>query len=471
VPKKEATKVFVFLKHFKRNRKKMETRIKDLYKKISNLGIDETLSMYATKRLIVFNRLNAFGLLLACCWFIYHTLVFSQPNIFIGFLNILPIFITLESFFLMYIKQHKAAIYSNFILTPLVLSIASIQLHEGTILLFLIIYSTFPFFYNRKLKKILLQFSYAILLYSISMYFLLKDVTASPFIFSPLFQVIGIIFLFVTLYSIKIQIMDIEKQMNESKNALDIKNKELNELLGLKNKIYSVISHDIIVPLVGLKNLSENMTNKEMEGNQMREMFSLINDEISNTHDLFTNLLDWSKSQLQGRGKLSNDIFIYNMAELAIAQVKLQSTKKEIQINNLIDNNAIANANEENIVITLRNLLVNAIKFTPIGGQISLSSKSEDKEIYIYITDTGVGITPDKIKKIFSSEFYSSQGTNAETGNGFGLKICKELIAQHGGTVYCENSIVDEGSTFTIKLMGAKYAKNFHFNEERLIMN
>jgi two-component system, sensor histidine kinase and response regulator len=431
----------------------MANLFKKAYDKISFIGLEDSLSTYAAKRLLIFNRLNAFGFLLAATWFLYNakTLINEHEAWFI-FINLVPCIVGLICAFLMHNKKYKAAIYTNFIVTPLALGIATVIMKEGSILLFLLIYSIFPFFYNRKIIRIVLQYGYAILLYITALYFLQQNNTTNQYLFSPLFQAIGIVFLFITLYSIKVQVMLYEKLLNKNKVELDVKNRELNKLLQLKNTIFTVISHDIIVPLIGLKNMSTEIIKDVYEKEELKEIISLMNDEIHKTHDLFRNLLDWSKSQIDGKGDVVVDINVDEISSRVIEQVAAQADKKSIAIITKFDNEHFVKVNQHNIVVALRNLLVNAIKFTHVGGKITLSSHTDEKMMYISIKDTGIGIQADKIKKIFSKDFYTSSGTNEERGNGFGLKICRELIQQNGGNVYCENSTIGEGSTFVIAL-------------------
>jgi signal transduction histidine kinase len=449
----------------------MANLFKKAYEKISLIGLEDSLSTYAAKRLLIFNRLNAFGFLLAVTWFLYNikTLI-SEHEVWFIFINLVPCIVGLVCAFLMYKQKYKTAIYTNFIITPLSLSIATVVMHEGSILLFLLIYSIFPFFYNRKIVRIVLQFGYAILLYVSALYFLELNHIGQSHFFSPLFQAIGIVFLFITLYSIKVQVMLYEKLLNRNKIELDVKNRELNKLLQLKNTIFTVISHDIIVPLIGLKNMSTEILKEGYNKVELNEIFSLMNDEIHKTHDLFRNLLDWSKSQIDGRGDITTDINVHEIANKVIEQVAALADKKNITIICKFDNEHFVKVNQHNILVALRNLLVNAIKFTHVGGKIMLTSRIDEKLLYISIKDTGIGIQADKVKKIFSKDFYTSIGTNAEGGNGFGLKICKELIQQNDGNVYCENSIVGEGSTFVIALPIGK-SVNEYVLEESLNMN
>jgi two-component system, sensor histidine kinase and response regulator len=439
--------------HNQNERSTMANLLKTAYDKISLTGLEDSLSTYAAKRLLIFNRLNAFGFLLGITWFLYNIkALINEHEIWFVFINIVPCIVALVCAFLMYKKKYKVAIYTNFIITPLALGIATVIMHEGSILLFLLIYSIFPFFYNRKIIRIVLQFGYVILLYVSALYFLELNHLGQNHIFSTLFQAIGIVFLFITLYSIKVQVMLYEKLLNKNKIELDLKNRELNKLLQLKNTIFTVISHDIIVPLGGLKNMSTEILKEGYDKVELKEIISLMNDEIHKTHDLFRNLLDWSKSQIDGRGDIANNINIDEIARKVIEQVAAQSEKKNIAIINKLDTEHTAKVNQHNILVAFRNLLVNAIKFTHVGGTITLTSHANEKMLTISIKDTGIGIQADKIKKIFSKDFFTSNGTNEESGNGFGLKICRELIQQNGGNVYCENSVIGEGSTFVIAL-------------------
>ena len=224
----------------------MTQLLKNIYNKISMIGLEDSLSTYAAKRLLIFNRLNAFGFLLAVTWFLYNVKTLIQEHqIWFIVINIVPCIVGLVCAFLMYKKKYKIAIYTNFIITPLALSIATVIMHEASILLFLLIYSIFPFFYNRKVERIVLQFVYAILLYGTALYFLELNHPAQNHIFSPLFQIMGIVFLFITLYSIKVQVMLYESLLNKNKVELDVKNRALNKLLQLKNTIFTVVSHEI----------------------------------------------------------------------------------------------------------------------------------------------------------------------------------------------------------------------------------
>ena len=193
-------------------------------------------------------------------------------------------------------------------------------------------------------------------------------------------------------------------------------------------------------------------SNSKFAACSMEEFFPIMSDEIAKTRNLFSNLLDWSQAQLEGKGKESEDVKINEVAGLVCDQINEMAKTKNIKIVNDIDKNILANVNKGNLMVAIRNLMVNAIKFTNIDGAITLYTSSLAGFVQLNITDTGVGMTEEVKKKIFGDNIYTTIGTNMESGNGFGLKISRDLIKQNGGQVFCENSHVGIGTTFAIKM-------------------
>lgn len=434
--------------------------LKHWCEKISQIGVDESLSVYKRKRLLVFNGLNAFGFLLAVVWFVQLSFLSTvKQNFGSTLLNVLPAIITIISIYLIYKKKYKIAIYINTIVIPFVLCVASFSLQEGTVLLYLIVYSIFPFIYHTKLYKIILHFFYVIALYTCSHYFFKLHLPYNQIFFSPLLQVVAILFLFATLFYVKVQVMAYENLLKKNKEELDFTNKELMKMLILKDQIFTVVSHDIIVPLHSMKIITTHIMENGYESNNIKELFPMMRDEIVKTHNLFTNLLEWSKAQQEGRGNITTEVAVFDLTNKVLVQTQSQAKLKSITIVNNIDVDIVADVNPENLMVAIRNLIVNAIKFTPALGTITLSSSETNKHVQINISDTGAGVDNETLNKIFGKELYTSMGTSAETGNGFGLKISNELIKQNGGTVFCESSTIGKGSTFAIKMPIGKERK------------
>ncbi len=438
--------------------------IKNWYKIISRIGIDNELSLYKRKRLLVFNQLNLAVFLLSIGWIIYFTFfVGVHPSFTVVLLNLLPAIITIVSYFLVYKKKYKIAIYTNTLVIPLALCMISMQIKEASLLLFLMIYSIFPFIYHTKFLKIVFHFIYIVLLYACTLYFFKITLPSNQIFFSPTLQLAGLSFLFFVMYFVKVQVLSYENLLKQNKAELDFKNKELMKMLILKDQIFTVVSHDIIVPLHSMKMITNHIIECGYNPESIAELFPMMRDEVIKTHGLFTNLLDWSKAQQEGRGNITTDVVIADIANRVLEQTHTQANLKNITVVNEMDIDLVADVNSDNLMVALRNLIVNAIKYTPQQGFITLSTVETANHLQINICDTGAGMDSNTMQLLFGKELYTSLGTNAETGNGFGLKISNELMKQNGGEVYCENSVKGQGSTFAIKMLKGK-------PKERLIL-
>jgi len=171
------------------------------------------------------------------------------------------------------------------------------------------------------------------------------------------------------------------------------------------------------------------------------------------SHELLDNLLQWSRSQT-GRVKYSpSKINLYNVVAENYTLVKKSAEIKNIELKSEIDENVSLIADEDMVSTILRNLITNAIKFTPKEGRITTSAKEvENNFIQVSVSDTGIGIEPERIEKIFridSAE--STDGTEGEKGSGLGVILSKEFVEKNGGKIWVESQ-VGVGTTFHFTL-------------------
>ena len=182
------------------------------------------------------------------------------------------------------------------------------------------------------------------------------------------------------------------------------------------------------------------------------DLLNSLSKSTSETSELLENLLFWSKNQI---GEIKATYTVLNVKKLiqkTIESFKNIALQKNIFISDNTDNNQYVYADEFMLRTVLRNLVSNAIKFTPSGGTIDLSSIIENKKIKIIIKDTGVGMTKETIKKIFEKdEFHTTKGTNSEHGTGLGLNIVKDFIEKNKGQISVDSQS-GKGTTFTITL-------------------
>lgn len=182
----------------------------------------------------------------------------------------------------------------------------------------------------------------------------------------------------------------------------------------------------------------------ELESTNIETFVGYINQSAKFSLDLLQNLLQWSRIQIGSLESVKVDFDLRNLIDINIEGSRPQALTKNIQIKSNIQENLLICADEKMISTVVRNLISNAIKFTPNGGTITISSEkkivSDKKIIETEIRDTGIGMEEEAIQKLFKIEQnYMSKGTNNETGTGLGLILCKEFLNQNNGTIRVES--------------------------------
>lgn len=219
----------------------------------------------------------------------------------------------------------------------------------------------------------------------------------------------------------------------------------------VKDKLFSVISHDLRSPItqvVGLLNLWEA---GEMNQQEMSVLTPAVKTSIMHTLELLDNLLIWSKNQLQGFNFSPLTFDLHELTSDNINELQSLVEKKEIAIHNGVEPDTLVYADMEMIKIVLRNLISNAIKFTPDNGTIRISSSAKKDQIIICVEDNGIGIKAKDQSKIFSFTSHTTLGTANEKGTGIGLKICRDFIELNKGRIWMESQ-EGNGSKFYISL-------------------
>jgi len=243
-------------------------------------------------------------------------------------------------------------------------------------------------------------------------------------------------------------------QLKDANNRLSSSEKNLKELNATKDKFFSIIAHDLKNPFQALLGFSETLYTRhnELSGNEIKEYSKIIYESSQNLFNLLGNLLQWSKSQLGSIKMAPEKLNLSNILEEATSLLTLPAEKKNIKLRNNIPYNFTVFADKHIVSTVLRNLVSNAIKFTNEGGEISISSEIKNNEALISVVDNGLGIKPENLDKLFKIDYsYSTKGTNNEQGTGLGLILCKELVEENNGKIWCE-STYGKGSTFYFTL-------------------
>lgn len=218
-----------------------------------------------------------------------------------------------------------------------------------------------------------------------------------------------------------------------------------------KDKLISVVSHDLRGPFATLNELLRYMQSGEISEKEFREMLPELFRQTIMTNDLLENLLRWSYNNLKG-AVINTEIFnIKPLADNVIQLYLNQARDKSLNILNSINSEHKVVADKGMIAVVLRNLISNAIKFSKKEGKIVLSSFQENNFITVIIQDNGIGISESKIPLIFSEENYTTSGTAGEKGTGLGLMLCREFVEKNGGIIGVDSK-PDIGTRFMFTL-------------------
>jgi signal transduction histidine kinase/Tfp pilus assembly protein PilF len=265
-------------------------------------------------------------------------------------------------------------------------------------------------------------------------------------IFVVLVALTGI--LLVTVYRSGQRRRHINTLLLEHQEEMRKRSVELEKLNQVKDKFFSIISHDLRSPINALAGLLDIMDRGGLSEQDMKANITELKGRFNHTRTLLNNLLDWTLLQMD---KLSLQPAKISLHKIAAENIQLLSAvqNKNIHFENLIAENTLGFADSNTINLVMRNLLTNAIKFTNENGNISLKATEGDKFWQISVKDDGVGMNKTVLKMLFDKTApYSTRGTANEKGTGLGLILCKEFVEKNGGTIWVESE-EGKGSTFS----------------------
>ncbi|WP_299437286.1 tetratricopeptide repeat-containing sensor histidine kinase [uncultured Aquimarina sp.] len=225
---------------------------------------------------------------------------------------------------------------------------------------------------------------------------------------------------------------------------------ELNESNQVKNKLFSIISHDLKNEIHGLEGSLNLMKEDVISAEEFKEIVPLLANRTHQTSILLNNLLNWSKSQMKELNAKPTTFDITDVISNKFTFFKPKAEKKDIKLVNKLDPTIIF-ADKDMFGIVAQNLIANAIKFCNPGDSIALISREKEDHYEICFEDTGVGIDPSNLNKLFAEDTFTTNGTENETGTGLGLRICKELIELNQGKIKVESTL-GKGSVFSVSL-------------------
>jgi signal transduction histidine kinase/tetratricopeptide (TPR) repeat protein len=246
----------------------------------------------------------------------------------------------------------------------------------------------------------------------------------------------------------------INKLLMEHQAEIKKRSVELEQLNQVKDKFFSIISHDLRSPMNALAGILDLAEKKQLQPHEFTQVTKELRIQFNHTKTLINNLLDWTLLQMDKLRIHEDRVDLHSMVE---ENYKLfaATQSKSLQMKNLIIPGTFAKADTNMVNLVFRNLILNAIKFTEVGGTVTVDAKPLEGFVQVGISDTGVGITPDVQKILFEKTTgYSTRGTANEKGTGLGLILCKEFVERNGGKIWLESE-VGKGSTFYFTLKKA----------------
>ncbi len=236
--------------------------------------------------------------------------------------------------------------------------------------------------------------------------------------------------------------------------------RQLQESNALKDKLFSIISHDMRGPVGTLKSIFSLINDRSLDPDEFYAMATKLQGSVEGLHTMMENLLHWSYSQMDGF--VTRPVAFETASTINQVCELYARTAEEKNVALVADSGEIPDvyADPEQVHLIVRNLVGNALKFTPGGGEVRVRAELENGAVRVSVRDTGVGMAADKVARLFTAATHGSdRGTAGEKGTGLGLLLCKEFAERNGGRIWVE-STPGHGSTFVLELPAAVPVEN-----------
>ena len=447
-------------------------KINRILNAVKSIGISDTMDEFDKRKLRLFNIVNftqfIAGILIPLIGFI----TTRQFSISIWLIACLPALISVVSLYLNHRRNYEMALLAYFILYPFLTCVVYINgINLGVHLCF-ILFGILAVFFLQDIGYMLFAIAFSMLSYFI-LAVVLKDFrydiakVNQPFYLFNQLLVIGYIHYGLWLIkkenteyqfdilqksrSLHKQNLEIEAQKKviaEKARILSMQTKDLTELNNVKNKLFSIISHDLKLPMYALRNLFNNVHQQNLPAKEIKAMLPDVVNDLNYTINLMENLLQWAKTQMQADIVRPERLEVVEMIDEVMLLMRPQAEQKRIALEHVSNDEIFILGDREMINLVLRNLLSNAIKFTPDGGRIVAGVKEGESYAEVFVKDSGTGMCVETLKKINQNSYYSTKGTASESGTGLGLMLCKEFLAKNGGHLHIRSK-PGAGSVFS----------------------
>ena len=256
------------------------------------------------------------------------------------------------------------------------------------------------------------------------------------------------------LKSTNSELVQSNEELKLTTEQLDQQAKKLYDINQTKDRLFAIISHDLRSPINSLRGLLGLIHGGDISKDEFIQFSQDVKDGVEHTHFLLNNLLNWAKFQMEGMSTQPSMIVLKPVVSENVALFHETIIQKNITIANKVDDKTELFADHDHVNLIIRNLLSNAIKFSNPGDTITIASEKTGDTCKVSIADTGVGMSSETRKNLFSSDaIKSTKGTSGEKGTGLGLTLCRDFMTKNNGTIMVETA-VGKGSTFYLEFPG-----------------
>lgn len=267
---------------------------------------------------------------------------------------------------------------------------------------------------------------------------------------------LAILFVFIIITILVYRAEVIQKRLNKELEAkkviLEKRESELQESNETKTKLFSIIGHDLRGPVGALHELLRLYSDGDIETDEFLEFVPKLREDVDHVSFTLNNLLSWGSTQMNGAVTKPSLMALESLVSENIKLLSEIAKKKSIKIVSELNENTLTWSDSNQIDIVVRNLISNALKFTPQNGMIRISARERDNLWEVAIRDTGVGMDKITVKNLFEKNSnITTYGTDNEKGTGLGLSICKEMVEKNGGNIWVESAL-RKGSCFFFTL-------------------
>jgi signal transduction histidine kinase len=428
---------------------------------IKNIGVTAEMSSVEKSKLGIFNHLNFFQFITGILVPVIGLLHAERFPVSGWIIVCLPALVSVLVLVLNNYHKHELALLTYFVLYPFFICFNYINGINLGIELSFILYGILSVFFIQDIGYMIFSISFSMVSYfflSVILKRYVYQLAEINFIAYLINQGLAIIYIFYGLYLIKTEnasyntaLQQNNVEMQKQAHQLQQQAAELDQLNSLKNKLFSVISHDLKAPMYALRNLFDNIHSQDMPADEIKSLIPEVKQDLNYTVNLMENLLQWAKSQMQSHAVKPQSVNLQEIIDDVVNLLHLQAESKHIRVTSSVKTAVTAWADYDMIHLVLRNLVSNDIIFTPGGGQICIGASEQNSFTEVYVKDSGSGISPRDLKKINNQEFYTTNGTSQEQGTGLGLMLCKEFLAKNDGHLRIESE-VGKGSVFSFTL-------------------